>query len=131
MYPSLMGTFNCLAPILMIGSSLGRASSSLSSVPFHISHLEDPWTLPSPSTSDEDPRPVEMDMPLSTTLVAYKDNIFYVVDPSPSSSRMEEEDPYTMPSWEVASSHSHDCFNDIFLMNEVILKAMSSVEQPW
>ena len=42
MYPSLMGTFNCPAPILMIGYSIGRASSLLSSVPFHTLHLENP-----------------------------------------------------------------------------------------
>ena len=28
MYPSLMGTFSCPAPVLMIGSSFGGASSS-------------------------------------------------------------------------------------------------------
>ena len=39
MYLSLMGTFNYTLPILTKGSSLGRASSSLISVPFHISHL--------------------------------------------------------------------------------------------
>ena len=54
MYPSLMGTFNCHAVILMIGSSLGRFLSLLSSVPFHTFHLGDPWTLPSLSASSED-----------------------------------------------------------------------------
>ena len=45
MYPSLVGTFRCLAPILMIGYSFGGASSSLNSVSFHTSHMEDPWIL--------------------------------------------------------------------------------------
>ena len=42
MYPSLMGTFNCPVPIFMIGYSFGWNSSSLNSVSFHTSHLEDP-----------------------------------------------------------------------------------------
>ena len=62
MYPSLMGTFNVFTPILTIASSLVSESSSLSLIPFHISHLEYPWNLPSPSTSDEYPRPTRMDM---------------------------------------------------------------------
>ena len=46
MYHSLMGTFNCLALILMIGSSVGWDSTLLNSVPFHTSHMEDPCILP-------------------------------------------------------------------------------------
>ena len=42
MYPSLMGNFNCVACVLMIGSSLGKASTSLISDPFHTSDMEDP-----------------------------------------------------------------------------------------
>ena len=85
MYPSLMGTFSCVAPVIMIGSSLVKASMSLSSVPFFTLHMEDPWTLPSPSTSGEVCIPVDTDMPLSTTMVAYQANIDSVVESSPSS----------------------------------------------
>ena len=46
MYHSLMGTFNCPALILMIGSSVGWDSTSLNSVPFHTSRMEDPCILP-------------------------------------------------------------------------------------
>ena len=42
MYPFLMGTFSCPMPILMIRSSFGGASSSLNSVSFHTTHMEDP-----------------------------------------------------------------------------------------
>jgi hypothetical protein len=38
---------------------------------FKMSHFEDPWTLPSPSYSMEGVRNLGMDMPLSTTKVAY------------------------------------------------------------
>ena len=85
MYSSFMGTFNCPTPILMIGSNLGSESSSLSSTPCRISHLEDPWTLPSPSTSDEDTIPTKMDMLLSTTTIACQATLGPFVDPNPSS----------------------------------------------
>ena len=42
MYPSLMGSFSCPAPVLMIGSSSGEASTSVISLSFHTSHMEDP-----------------------------------------------------------------------------------------
>ena len=42
MYPSLMGSFSCPTPVLMIGSSSGGASSSLISVSFCTTHMEDP-----------------------------------------------------------------------------------------
>ena len=42
MYPSLMGTFSCPTPILMIGSSLSGASSSFNFLSFHTTHIEDP-----------------------------------------------------------------------------------------
>ena len=47
MYPSIMGTFSCPAPILIIGSSRGGASPSSNSVSFRNPHMEDPWILPS------------------------------------------------------------------------------------
>ena len=42
MYLSLMGTFSCPAPILMIGSIFSGASTSSNSVSFCTSHMEDP-----------------------------------------------------------------------------------------
>ena len=86
MYPSLMGTSSCLAAVLMIGSSFGGASSSLNSVSFRTTHMEDPWILPSPSTSSDNSMPTETDVSFPTTLSAYQANIDHVVDPSPSSS---------------------------------------------
>ena len=72
MYPSLMVTFSCLAPILMIGSSFSGASYSLNLVSFCTTHMEDPWILPSLSTLSV---PIETDVPFPTTMVAYQANI--------------------------------------------------------
>ena len=41
MYPSLMGTFSCSAPVLMIGSSFDGASMSTRSVSFRTCHMGD------------------------------------------------------------------------------------------
>ena len=67
-------------------------------------------------------------MPLSTTLVAHQANLYYVVYSIPSSLRTDKEDPYSLPSLAVASSHSHDYFDDIFPLNEAILEDLLGVE---
>ena len=125
MYPSLMGTINYPAPLLMIGSSLGRDSSSLSLVHFRTSHLEDPWNLPSPSTLYEKSRLTKMEMPLSTVEVAYQVILDSTIDLGPSSLRTEEEDVFPLPSWEVASSCSHYFLDNFFPLDESILEAMN------
>ena len=105
MYPSLMGIFSCTAPVLMIGSSSGEASTSMRSVTFRTSNMEYPCILPTPSTPSE---PIMTDVLLPATMVTYQANIGCVAEPSPSSSWMEEEDPYVLPAWAVQSSHAHD-----------------------
>ena len=42
-----------------------------------------------------------IDVPFPATMVAYQANLGCVVDPSPSSSWTEEEDPYVLPAWAV------------------------------
>ena len=87
MCPSLVGSFSCPAPILMIGSSSNEASTSMRSVSFHMSHMEDPWILPTPSTPSE---PIVIDVPLPATMITYQANLECVAEPSPSSSWIEE-----------------------------------------
>ena len=94
MYPSLMGTFSYPAPVLMIGSSFSGASSLLKSVSFHTTHMEDTWTLSSPSLSNG---PIEIDVSFPTTMISYQVNIDCVAEPSPSSSRIVIAD-FTTPS---------------------------------
>ena len=97
MYPSLMGTFSFPAPVLMIRSIFGGASSSLKSVSFCTTHMEDPWVLLSPSPSNG---LFEMDVPFPASLIAYQAKLDCVVEPSPSSSWTEDEDPYVLLAWE-------------------------------
>ena len=93
-----MGSFSFPMPVLMVGSCSDEASTSTTSVSFHTTHMEDPWILPTPSTSSE---PVEMSVPLPAAMIAYQANLKSVVEPSPSSSRTEEEDPYVLSAWAV------------------------------
>ena len=72
-----------------------------------------------------------MDMLLPTTMLGYQSNIECVANPSPSSSWMEEEDPYVLPAWAVQSSHVHDFLDSIFPSDEVIIEVMSGVEPSW
>ena len=90
--------------------------------------MEDPWILPTPSTLSE---PIVTDMPLPATMVAYQANLESVAEPSPSSSWMEEEDPYVLPTWAVQSSHAHDFLDSVFPSDEAIIEAMSRIEPPW
>ena len=68
MYPSLMGSFSCDAPILMIGFRTSEASTSMRSVSFRTIHMEHPWILPTPSTPSE---PIVTDVPFPATMIAY------------------------------------------------------------
>ena len=94
MYLSLMGTFSCPAPVLMIGSSFVGASASLNSVSFCTTHMEDPWILPLPSASS---MLVDADVSFPATIVAYHMNIDHV-----------------LPAWAIDSSHSHEFLDDVF-----------------
>ena len=65
-------------------------------------------------------------------MIAYQANLDCVADPSPSSSWIEEKDPYVLPTWVVESSHAHDFFDDAFPLYEAIIdEAMYGVEPPW
>ena len=122
-----MGIFSCPTPILMIGSSSNETSTSTTLMSFHTTHMEDPWILPTPNTSSE---PIVIDVSFPATMVAYQANLGCVAEPSLSSLRMEEEDPYVLPAWVVQSSHVHDCLDSVFPSDEEIIEAMSGVEPP-
>ena len=90
--------------------------------------MEDPWILPTVSNSSD---PVMEDVPFPAAMIAYQDNLKCVVEPSPSSSQMEEEDPYVLLAWAVQSSHAHDFLDSVFPSDKAIIEAMSGVLPPW
>ena len=90
--------------------------------------MEYPWILPSSSPSIG---PIETDVSLPETMVAYQANLGQVAEPSPFYSQPEEDEPYVIPTWAVESSHAHDFLDDVFSLDEAIIEAMSRVEPPW
>ena len=94
MYPSFMGTFNFLTLILDNDSMPDCVPSPLSIVSFHTTYLSDPWTLPSLGNSNEGPTTTGIEMQLSIVLITYQSLFNVTTDPSPSPSRIGEEDCY-------------------------------------
>ena len=70
-------------------------------------------------------------MSLSVMEVAYKVICDSIVESSPSSPRMEEEDPFALLSWVITSSSSHNFLENVFPFDEAILKALNGPERPW
>ena len=84
MYPSLMGSFNILAPILEINTTPSGVTSPLSLLQFCTTYLDDPWNLPSLSTSDEQIIPTRVEMSLSTVEATYQATLDFTMDLGPS-----------------------------------------------
>ena len=63
--------------------------------------------------------------------IVYQATLDPTVDPGPSFSQTEEEDLLALPAWVVTSSCSHDLLNDIFPLDDLILKAMNGPKQHW
>ena len=98
------------------------------SVSFRMSHMEDPWIIPTPSTPSD---PIIMNVLFPTIMIAYQANLESAAEPCSSSLWTEEEDPYVLLAWAVQSYHAHDFLHMVFPSNEVIIEAMSGVEPPW
>ena len=87
--------------------------------------LNEPWTLPSPSTLDEYARPTRMKVSLSIVETTYQATLDPAADLVSSSSWTEEVDLLALPAWVVAYSCLHYCLDDILLSNEAILDTMN------
>jgi hypothetical protein len=86
MYSSLMGAFEFMAPIHHIYAMSSRLVSSERYVPFRTSYFNNPWTLPSSTTSCEGQSHVGMAMPLSTAEIVYQVVLDSSIDPDPTTS---------------------------------------------
>jgi hypothetical protein len=99
MYSSLMGTFNFMAPIHHIYTMSSRPISSERSIPFRTSYFNDPWTLPSSTTSCEGQLNYGMAMPLSVGEITYQYVLDSFIDLDPVTSQIDEEDHVLEPVW--------------------------------
>jgi hypothetical protein len=97
MYSSLMGTFDSMALVHHIYAMSSRLVSSKRVVPFRTSYFNDPWTLPSSTTSCEGWSHARIPMPLSTTEITYQVILDSSVDLNPITSQKDEEDLFLSP----------------------------------
>jgi hypothetical protein len=112
MYSSLMGTFDFMELIRHVYAMSSRIVSSERSIPFHTSYFNDPWTLPSLTTSCEGHSHDGMAMPLLAAKIAYQVVLDSSTDPDPVISPMDDEDPVLRPMWATLFSCSHNCLDE-------------------
>jgi len=75
LYPSLMGSFNKLSPVLFMNSSstlVEKEPYVLVIWSFKTNYLENPWILPSPSYLREHCLYLETTLPLSAVEISYQ-----------------------------------------------------------
>jgi hypothetical protein len=126
-----MGTFDFVAPIHHIYAMSSRSASPMRSIPFRTSYFNDPWTLPSSTSSCEGQSHIGMAMPLLVTEIVYQVVLDSTAKPDPVSSQMDEEDHVLKPVWATSLSCSHDCLNDTLPSDEGIVEAMNGSDRPW
>jgi hypothetical protein len=121
-----MGSFDIPAPISYIHATLVNRVTS-----FRMSYIQDPWTLPSPSSMVEGRVHVGMAKPLSAAEIAYQAIQQATTDPDQTPMVTEEDDLFPEPIWAQNSSNSQDCLNTILPSDEAIIEAMVGAERPW
>jgi hypothetical protein len=92
-----MGTFYFMAPVHRIYAMSSSLVSSERFIPFRTSYFNDPWTLPSSTTSCEGQLHSRMAMPLSTVEIVYQSVLDSSADLDPVTSQMNEEDHVLEP----------------------------------
>lgn len=128
--PYLMGTFNYPPPqgdIKFISNHHKVEIFQVSS--FRMTYFDDPWILPSPSTTMDGKGHPDMSMPLSATEVAYSlvQQASANTDPTPT----QEFDPLLEPIWAQGSLDHTDLLELVLPSDESIIEAMTSLDKPW
>jgi hypothetical protein len=128
--PSLMGTFNYPPP----HDDFKFISNHHKAEIFHVSsfrttYLEDPWSLPSPSTMMDEKGHSGMSMPLSAAEVAY--SLVQQASSTPDMTPTQDLDPLPEPIWAQDSLATTDSLDLVLPSNETVIEAMTSPEKPW
>jgi hypothetical protein len=126
-----MDTFDFMAPIHHVYAMSNMLVSLERFVPFRTSYFNDPWTLPSSTSSCEGQSHDGMAMPLSTTKIAYQFVLESSVNLDPITSPTDEEDLVLKPMWATSLSCSHDYPDETFPSFEAIIEAMNGSDKPW
>jgi hypothetical protein len=128
--PSLMGTFDYPPPqgdVKFISDhhkvDIFRVSS------FRKTYFNDPWILPSPSTTMDGIGYPGMSMPFSAAEVAYSlvQQVSSNTDPTPA----QEFDPLLEPIWAQGSLTKTDSLDLVLPSDKVVIEAMTSLDKPW
>jgi hypothetical protein len=128
--PSLMGTFYYPPPhddIKFISNHHKVDIFQVSS--FRTTYFEDPWILPSPSTTMDETGHPGMSMPLSSTEVAYSLVQQASVNPDPTPA--QELDPLLEPIWAQGSLANVNSLDLVLPSDEAVIEAMISLDKPW
>jgi hypothetical protein len=128
--PSLMGTFDYPTPqgdVKFISDHHKVEIFQVSS--FHMTYFNDPWILPSPSTTLEGTGHPDMSMLVSTAEVVYSlvQQALVDTDPTPT----QELDPLLVPIWAQGSLIDTHLLDLVLPSDEAIIEAMTFPDKPW
>jgi hypothetical protein len=128
--PSLMGTFDYPPPhdnVKFISNHHKVEIFQVSS--FRMNYFEDPWILPSPSSTMDETGHPSMSMPLSTTEVAY--SLVQQASANPDPTSAQELDPLLEPISAQGSLTNIDSLDLVLPFDEAVIKEMTSLDKPW
>jgi hypothetical protein len=128
--PSFMGTFDCPPShddIKFISNHHKVEIFQVSS--FRMTYFEDPWILPSPSTTMDETGHSSMSMPLSTIEVVY--SLVQQASSNPDPTPTQELDPLLEPIWVQGSLANIDSLELVLPFDEAVIEAMTSPDKPW
>jgi hypothetical protein len=128
--PSLMGTFDYPPPqgnIKFISNHHKVDIFQVSS--FRMTYFDDPWILPSPSTTMDGTGHPGMSIPFFIAEVAYSlvQQASASIDPTPA----QEFDPLLEPIWAQGSLASTNSLDLVFPYEEAIIETMTSPDKLW
>jgi hypothetical protein len=128
--PSSMGTFNYPPPqgnIKFISNHHKVEIFQVSS--FRMTYFEDPWILPSSSTTMDETGHPGMSMPLFSIEVAY--SLVQQASANPDPTSAQELDPLLEPIWAHGSLANTNLLDLVFPSDEAVIEAMTSLDKPW
>jgi hypothetical protein len=128
--PSLMGTFDYPPPhgnVKFISNHHKAEIFHVSS--FRTTYFQDPWILPSPSTTVDETGHAGMTIPLSVAEVAY--SLVQQASATPGPTPAHELDPSLEPIWAQDSLANTDSLDLVLPSDEAIIEAMTGLDKPW
>jgi hypothetical protein len=127
--PYLMGTFEYPPPqgdVKFISNHHKAEIFHVSS--FRTTYFQDPWTLPSPSSTMDETGQVGMATPLSATEVAY--SLVQQTSTTPDLIPIQELEPLLEPIWAQDSLTNIDSLDLVLPSDEAIIEEMTGLEKP-